>query len=95
MINYAAHDSHYMIYIANELKRQFETEAMFTETMRKFNEKVMQTKFVLRIDAFKTDNYRSQIIKKLNVKYDPESEDFLQTDYTCMVLFKVREELAS
>ena len=95
MYNYAAHDSHFLCYIAytmqelysqNNLNWDNELSKLYIE----INSKVFDIQYTCKEDMFDGSSYRVQFRKILD-GFDPQSEAFLLTDYVFKGLYKLRE----
>jgi hypothetical protein len=95
MNNYAAHDSHFLCYIAYTMQELYSQnnpnwENELSKLYKEINSKVFDIQYTCKEDMFDGSSYRVQFRKILD-GFDPQSEAFLLTDYVFKGLYKLRE----
>ena len=96
MFNYAAHDSHFLLYLAFELQEEFrkkKSDEDLGNFLQDLQVKVLEIQYAPREDQFDPTSYRL-VFRKILDGYDPESEAFLLTDYVFKALYYLRENLS-
>eukprot|EP00347_Sterkiella_histriomuscorum_P012468 403368461 len=97
MLNYAAHDSHYLIYIAKRLQKNFENQNQLQELAdicNQVNIQCVSQLFKPRDITFNKDEEYKTPFRKILDGFDPESEEFLLTEYIFKRIYNLREHLA-
>jgi hypothetical protein len=92
MYNYAAHDSHFLCYIAYTMQEHYSKdkanwEGELSKLYKEINSKVFEIQYTCKEDTFDPSTYRVQFRKILD-GFDPQSETFLLTDYIFKGLYK-------
>ncbi|CDW82708.1 3-5 exonuclease family protein [Stylonychia lemnae] len=97
MLDYAAHDSHYLIYIALRLQQNFENQNKLQEldeVCKEVNEKTVNAKYALRQDQFKPDETYKVQFRKIVDGFDPNNEEFLKIEFIFKGIYNLRENIA-